>query len=630
MIFTNKLKGSLEFVSLKWVLMIVVSSFYFNASAQIFFFVSDDIGATGQVTLAADISCSGFVQYRLWSNRRLRNVRVNYNNSGFNELHTSENVVSQGGSPHTSSEYPQNVNYTWPKTYANENPNAFIELNYEYRNSFGSWCSANCEFTSLSYGHTGSNPPFTVSFSSQEISPNNYEFTYTGTPVSGGSISSYSFVFDMDNGQAAITGTNSLVSGSIIGTSAVNPNFYCRANVSGANALTVNPILTVTPTYSISGQTGNGTSSLDLQCPVPSTQSIVLDDLCTLFSGYSVNNIASNEFSSQVTSSSSGNSILDGMVDDISVSVSGQGTVSGISGPGQTANYNFPSGQYQNYNLTETITIEPGCVCQDVLSYNTANPCFNLSDITATQSFENGEYVYTFSLSDYAGGAPNTYTITSVIVDFGDGTSTTFDPYVPGTTISHSYPDDGAYTVTQTVVFNNGQFEPCISSLTFGAETYCCINFAPEPEERYWVSAWVKEIHTSQQKTYENTLIELSFDDGTIVQLRPSGDIIEGWQRIVGEFNIPAAATDMQIDLVNESNTIEAYFDDVRVHPFNASMKSYVYDPETLWLTAELDDNNYATFYEYDKEGQLIRIKKETARGIMTIQESRNSNPKSE
>ena len=82
--------------------------------------------------------------------------------------------------------------------------------------------------------------------------------------------------------------------------------------------------------------------------------------------------------------------------------------------------------------------------------------------------------------------------------------------------------------------------------------------------------------------------------------------------------------------MVNESSSIAAYFDDVRIHPFNASMKSYVYDPETLWLTAELDDNNYATFYEYDKEGQLIRIKKETARGIMTIQESRSSNPKKE
>ena len=57
-------------------------------------------------------------------------------------------------------------------------------------------------------------------------------------------------------------------------------------------------------------------------------------------------------------------------------------------------------------------------------------------------------------------------------------------------------------------------------------------------------------------------------------------------------------------------------------------MKSYVNDPETFWLTAELDDNNYATFYEYDKEGKLIRIKKETSRGIVTIKENRSSNPK--
>ena len=39
-------------------------------------------------------------------------------------------------------------------------------------------------------------------------------------------------------------------------------------------------------------------------------------------------------------------------------------------------------------------------------------------------------------------------------------------------------------------------------------------------------------------------------------------------------------------------------------------MKSYVYDPINLRLMAELDENNYATFYEYDAEGGLIRMKK--------------------
>jgi hypothetical protein len=65
--------------------------------------------------------------------------------------------------------------------------------------------------------------------------------------------------------------------------------------------------------------------------------------------------------------------------------------------------------------------------------------------------------------------------------------------------------------------------------------------------------------------------------------------------------------------------------DDIRVHPFNANMKSFVYDPVTLRLMAELDENNYATYFEYDDEGNLMRQKKETERGIMTVKETRQN-----
>lgn len=168
--------------------------------------------------------------------------------------------------------------------------------------------------------------------------------------------------------------------------------------------------------------------------------------------------------------------------------------------------------------------------------------------------------------------------------------------------------------------------DPCIDTCL------SCNTFKPKPGERYWVSAWVKESQVSQFKTYINSSLEFGFTGSgqPSVEFLPSGDIIEGWQRIVGSFTIPNGTTELDIKLVNDNSSIDAYFDDIRIHPFNASMKSYVYDPETFWLTAELDDNNYATFYEYDNEGQLVRIKKETARGIMTIQESRSANPKSE
>jgi hypothetical protein len=74
--------------------------------------------------------------------------------------------------------------------------------------------------------------------------------------------------------------------------------------------------------------------------------------------------------------------------------------------------------------------------------------------------------------------------------------------------------------------------------------------------------------------------------------------------------------------------SLSSFFDDIRVHPFNGNMKSFVYDQKTQKLMAELDENNYATFYEYDMEGGLIRVKKETENGFFTIQESRSSNPK--
>jgi hypothetical protein len=76
--------------------------------------------------------------------------------------------------------------------------------------------------------------------------------------------------------------------------------------------------------------------------------------------------------------------------------------------------------------------------------------------------------------------------------------------------------------------------------------------------------------------------------------------------------------------MINNNATF-SYWDDIRIHPFNANMKSYAYDPRTLRLSAELDENNYASFYEYDEEGQLVRVKKETSQGIKTVNETRAS-----
>ena len=141
-----------------------------------------------------------------------------------------------------------------------------------------------------------------------------------------------------------------------------------------------------------------------------------------------------------------------------------------------------------------------------------------------------------------------------------------------------------------------------------------------------------------QSMTYANTLLRLIYKDAegneiplgvNEVEFTTEGSVIDGWQRISTDFTIPIEATNMTISLENNAQgNINAYFDDLRFHPYDANMKSFVYDPVTQRLQAELDENNYATFYEYDTEGGLVRVKKETERGVYTIQETRSGNSK--
>ncbi|MGQ3013578.1 MAG: hypothetical protein ACT6QS_07720 [Flavobacteriales bacterium] len=107
-------------------------------------------------------------------------------------------------------------------------------------------------------------------------------------------------------------------------------------------------------------------------------------------------------------------------------------------------------------------------------------------------------------------------------------------------------------------------------------------------------------------------------------------NLVEGWQKFEYLFSVPAGASG-NLDLIlkpvaSQGGTAPnaVYFDDIRIHPNDAHMKSYVYNRLNFRYMAELDENNFATFYEYDREGKLVRVKKETERGVMTIQENRN------
>jgi len=162
--------------------------------------------------------------------------------------------------------------------------------------------------------------------------------------------------------------------------------------------------------------------------------------------------------------------------------------------------------------------------------------------------------------------------------------------------------------------------------------------FSIAQDKKMVLSTWVKQGGADCKcSTYVQNAIQISFTDATGTAIvnssttnpfQPAGNIIEGWQRYECVFDVPHTAASMTVQLQNTSTTsspVDVYFDDLRIHPFNANMKSFVYHPVTLRLVAELDENNYATFYEYDTEGTLARVKKETKDGIKTIKETRSA-----
>jgi PKD repeat protein len=217
--------------------------------------------------------------------------------------------------------------------------------------------------------------------------------------------------------------------------------------------------------------------------------------------------------------------------------------------------------------------------------------------------------------------------------NYGDGNTGTGNPG------SHIYTSPGTYNISLTIL--QPPLPPTIintsiiitNCTTLNNCKDCIGSFAPTPGE-YIVSLWVKEDSgfNTNFTTYSGAGVEISFIGNNTIYgpFYPNvakNKIIDGWQRIEEKFTVPVGITSIKIKLINNTfpQVLDCYFDDIRIFPVNGNMKSYVYDPVTLRLSAELDENNYATFYEYDEEGKLIRVKKETERGIMTIKESRNN-----
>ncbi|MDO3628864.1 hypothetical protein [Mucilaginibacter sp. BT774] len=161
--------------------------------------------------------------------------------------------------------------------------------------------------------------------------------------------------------------------------------------------------------------------------------------------------------------------------------------------------------------------------------------------------------------------------------------------------------------------------------------------FEPQPGKKYIIDVWVKDGHPSDKNVYlqlnagipPTIPVDDQYSPTSVPQITLTCKaLVEDWKLLEGTIDLTSipAGSAYAISLTPGSgSSSQIYIDDIRIHPVDAQMKSYVYDDRNMRLMAELDENGFATFYEYDDEGLLIRVKKETERGVMTLKESRSS-----
>ncbi|MEL6637086.1 MAG: hypothetical protein AAFR05_10075 [Bacteroidota bacterium] len=202
-----------------------------------------------------------------------------------------------------------------------------------------------------------------------------------------------------------------------------------------------------------------------------------------------------------------------------------------------------------------------------------------------------------------------------------------------GAVKGHNVVDDEAHTGHYSLrVRANEEVGPyLVKELQAPTESGCQATFRPIPGETYVLSAWVKETENGallpRATTYDQARISVNFCDGQTllpgIDARGSGVIIDGWQRIFASFTVPPTAEYLELRLFNDAgqNTREVYFDDLRIHPEDGNMSTFVYDAQTLRLMATLDKNNYATFTIRDQEGLPVKYNVETEKGIVTLTE---------
>jgi YD repeat-containing protein len=144
---------------------------------------------------------------------------------------------------------------------------------------------------------------------------------------------------------------------------------------------------------------------------------------------------------------------------------------------------------------------------------------------------------------------------------------------------------------------------PTGSIYTYLSDKWLDINLSSPKKFRY--SAWV---YSDGPSTQIYLFMKTAAETGYFSVVDMVGTSVTGkWVLLEKEFSVPANITRLNVRLDNNGGG-NVWFDDVRLHPADAQMNSYTYEP-LVGVTSLTDFNNRKTTYEYDHAGRLTIVR---------------------
>jgi hypothetical protein len=138
----------------------------------------------------------------------------------------------------------------------------------------------------------------------------------------------------------------------------------------------------------------------------------------------------------------------------------------------------------------------------------------------------------------------------------------------------------------------------------------------------YTMKAWIHKDSPPEAFIYYEYYNNGNYVNTISVRKDNTNNIQVGdWVLATLNFNVPQNCDELIVGVYNTVSSY-AYFDDFMFGPADAQITGYVNNPQTGWTEAMINNDGFATLFEYDAAGRITYTRKETAQGLKIV--SRN------